>query len=211
MSTTTKRPSSFGQMARSFHLAHTFGVLDEFQSMLDSAWAKSEKRLRTKYEGLSPDGFQTEHDMEEYRTFLEDEFYQLGEVKKLCDTLSIAGLYLQVETQVKRVLGSTFPEMSKRNIAKVLRGEAAEEIDCTNLAGFDAVNELRMLNNIIKHAGSKADDALALKYPVWVANEELVGLDKAYERLKPLVKAYLRAFTNEAYDRSDLYDDQPHK
>jgi hypothetical protein len=191
------------------HLKHSFDVLDEFQSQLNSAWSLSEKRLREELEGLSPERFENEYDMEAYRAFLEDDSYQLEEVKKLGQALALSGLYRQVETQVKRVLGLTFPDMGKNKKASVLRGEAVQEIDCSKLAGFDAVNELRLLNNIIKHAGSMADAELASKYPVWVANKELADLDQAYARLRPLVKQYMKAFVDEAYDRSAAFDAAP--
>ncbi|WP_154845760.1 hypothetical protein [Pseudomonas fluorescens] len=211
MSNMPKKPFSFGQTLRFIHLNHSFDVIDEFQVHLDSAWSQSEARLRKEYEGLSADGFDNELDMEDYRSFLEDDFYQLGEVKKLGQALALSGLYRQFETQVIRVLGSTFPNMGKAKKANILRGISEPEIDCSKLVGFAAVDELRLLNNIIKHAGSKASAELATKYPNWVENTELADLDKAYARLKPLVKQYTHAFVNEAYDQSVAFEAAPAK
>jgi hypothetical protein len=202
MSTKPLKTFSFGQTMRLIHLNHSFDVLDEFISQLESAWTHSQKRLVAEYGGLSADNFENPHDMEDYRSFLEDDFYQLAEVKKLGQALAISGLYRQVETQIKRVLSSAYPDMGQDKRGKVLRGEPVTEIDCSKLSGFDAVDELRMLNNCIKHAGSVADANLASKYPTWQAQEELLDLDKAYARLKPLVKRYMHAFVNEAYDES---------
>lgn len=196
---------------RFIHLNHSFDVIDEFQIHLDSAWSQSEARLRKEYEGLNSAGFENEHDMEDYRSLLEDDYYQLGEVKKLGQALALSGLYRQFETQVMRVLGTTFPNMSKTKKANILRGIPEPEIDCSRLVGFAAVDELRLLNNIIKHAGSKASAELATKYPSWVENTELADLDKAYARLKPLVRQYTHAFVNEAYDQSAAFETAPAK
>lgn len=211
MSTTPKKSFSFGRSLRTIHLLHSFDVLDEFHSLLHSAASQSEKHLREQYEGLSADSFENEGEMEAYQSFLEDDFYQLGEAKKLGHALAISGLYRQVETHIKRVIGSTFPDIGQKKIGKILLGVPQLEIDGSKLVGFEAVDELRMLNNLIKHAGSKADADLANKYPVWVKNAELLDLDKAYERLKPLVKQYMRAFVIEAHDRSTAFETAPAK
>ncbi|PHN43103.1 hypothetical protein AO254_18335 [Pseudomonas syringae] len=211
MSTTPKKSFSFGRSWRTIHLLHSFDVLDEFHSLLHAAASQSEQNLRDQYEGLSPDSFENDEQMEAYRSYLEDDFYQLGEAKKLGHALAISGLYRQVETHIKRVLGSTFPDIGPKKISKILLGVPQSEIDGSKLLGFAAVDELRMLNNLIKHAGSKADADLAKKYAGWVENAELNDLDKAYERLKPLVKQYMRAFVNDAYDRSTAFEAAPAK
>ncbi|MEE4670447.1 hypothetical protein V2L05_14585 [Pseudomonas alliivorans] len=205
MSTKPVKTYSFGQTMRLIHLNHSFDVLDEFISQLESAWTHSQKRLAAEYDGLSADRFESENDMEDYRDFLADDYYQLNEVRKLGQALAISGLYAQVELQVKRVLASAFPDMGQDKKNRVLRGEPVTEIDCSTLPEFDAVDELRLLNNIIKHAGAVADAKLASKYPHWQANEKLFDLDKAYARLKPLIKQYMRAFVNEAYDKSTAF------
>lgn len=211
MSTTPKKTYKLGTFMRSIHLTHTFDVLDEFQSLLEFAWSQSEKRLREEYEGMTAYGFENEHAITDFRSFLEDDFHQLGEVKKLGDALAISALYRQVETQIRRVVGSTFPDANNKKKDKILLGKAVPEIDCSKLPGFDALNELRMLNNCIKHAGSKADAKLASAYPAWIENEELADLNKAYARLKPLAHQYLRAFIDEAYDRSSAFEASPAK
>lgn len=189
----------------------SFDVLDEFHSLLRSAANQSEKHLREQYEGLSSDSFENEGEMEACQAFLEDDFYQLGEAKKLGHALAISGLYRQVETHIKRVLKSAFPAIGKNKIGEILRGIPHSEIDGSKLESFEALDELRMLNNLIKHGGSKVDADLAKKYPVWVENTELHDLDKVYDRLKPLVKNYMRAFVNEAFDRSDAFETAPPK
>lgn len=194
---------------RNMQLAYSFDVLDQFHDLLQTAANESEKRLQAEYDGLSPDSFECESHMEAYRSYLDDDFYQLGEAKKLGQALAITGLYRQVETQVKRALRPTFPDMGRKKIEKILRGIPQPEIDSSKLASFDAVNELRMLNNLIKHADSRIDKELATAYPIWVENAELHDLDKTYDRLKPLIEKFIHAFINEAYDRSDAFEAAP--
>lgn len=206
MSKTPKKAFNLRKIMRTIHLEHSFDVLDEFHSLLRSAAMHSEKRLQEEYEGITPANFEYELDMEDYRSILVDDFHQLVEVKKLGHALAISGLYRQVETHIKRVLRVTFPDIGKNKIKKIVSGEPQAEIDGSVLDGFDAVNELRMLNNLIKHAESIADVELANAYPGWVAGKELHDLDKAYDRLKPIVKRYVRAFVHEAYARSDAFE-----
>ncbi len=190
---------------------YSFNVLDEFHSLLSYAAIQSENRIREQYEAIRAENFENEDHLEGYKACLEDDFHQLEEAKKLGHALAITGLYRHVETQKRRVLKTTFPDMGKKKVDKIVSGDPQNEIDCTKLIGFAAVDELRMLNNLIKHAGSKADADIAKKYSGWVENMELQDLDKAYERLKPLVKQFMRAFVNEAFDRSPAFEAAPAK
>lgn len=196
---------------RNMQLAYSFDVLDQFHDLLQTAANESANRLQAEYDGLSSESFECESHMEAYKSYLDDDFYQLAEAKKLGQALAITGLYRQVETQVKRALRPTFPEMGKNKIEKILLGIPQKEIDSSKLVGFDAINELRMLNNLIKHADSRVDKKLATAYPTWIENSELHDLDKAYDRLKPLVEKFIHAFINEAYDRSDAFEAAPAK
>jgi hypothetical protein len=55
---------------------------------------------------------------------------------------------------------------------------------------FRAIDELRLLNNAIKHEG-KVTKQLSQKYRRWCEGKKLEGLDQAYDRLRPKVPVYI--------------------
>lgn len=206
MSATGKKPYTFGRNIKAIQLQYSFDVLDQFHEILQTAVSQSQRKTQEIYDGLNPNSFECESHMEAYQSYLEDDFYQLGEVQKLAHALALSALYRQIETQTKRVLRVTFPAMGKGKIDLIVSGKPQSEIDVSTLVGFAAVEELRLLNNIIKHADNKVNDKLAAVNPIWEKNSELKDLDKTYERLKPLVRDFMRAFINEAYDRSEEFE-----
>lgn len=209
MSTTVKTGYRYGQLLKSIHLQHNCDVLDEFHSLLHSVCAQTEQSLAARYKGISPEDFEHEDDLEAYSSYLEDDFYQLEEAKKLGHALAIMGLYKQVETHINRVLRATFPDIGKGKRKSILIGDPQTEINGSKLAGHAALNELRLLNNLIKHNDSIANSELVSANPMWVAGTELQGLDVAYERLKPLVSQYMTAFVTEAYANTKEFGSPP--
>ncbi|SEJ64934.1 hypothetical protein SAMN05216201_11326 [Pseudomonas linyingensis] len=196
-----KKSAQFGAMLRNIHLNLSSEVLDEFRFHFGSSVAASRKDLQKTYDGLSDEQFECEQDRADYEGVLSDEYWQLDEVKKLGESLAIVGLYRLVETHLGAVLRVTFPSLGEDKKACLIRGNS-NEIDCTNLFGFRAVDELRLINNSIKHNDSKANGKLAMTYPGWIQDKHMENLGAHYERLKPDVMAYLKAFVNEAYAKS---------
>ena len=66
-------------------------------------------------------------------------------------------------------------------------------VDIKTLPGWDAVDEVRLVNNAIKHAG-RVSDELAKGYPKqWAAGQPLGDLAGTYARLRPNITIYLTA------------------
>ena len=55
---------------------------------------------------------------------------------------------------------------------------------------YRAIDELRLLNNAIKHTGTVTKE-LADKYKRWREGDELSGLDRAYDRFRAKVPVYI--------------------
>lgn len=199
-----KKSAQFGAMLRSIHLNINSQIIDDFRLHFHNSVAESQKALHKTYEGLTDDQFECEQDRERYEDILSDDFWQLDEVKKLGESLSIVGLYRLVETQLGTVLKVTFPSLGKKKKAGVIRGDSSE-INCHVLVGFKAIDELRLINNCIKHNDSKANNELATAYPTWVEGKEMEDLGAHYVRLKPDVTSYIKAFVNEAYVKTNEF------
>jgi hypothetical protein len=65
-----------------------------------------------------------------------------------------------------------------------------QRIDIKRIPHYRAVNELRLLNNAIKHAG-RVTAELAKEYPRWKQGRNLTGVGAAYERLRRPVPSYI--------------------
>lgn len=167
-------------------------ILGSFRTQLEEQHQSELKELEEVY-GEEDNGIE----------FLADESYVLDEVLDLGGQLAIVALYRIVELKSSKILGWRWSEEDIKkmnlykadNLAKALRGELG--IDIKALPGFAAVDELRLLNNAIKHQGRVS--AQLAKYPGWVQGEPLREFGAAYTRLAPSVPDYLKALAGHIF------------
>ncbi len=117
-------------------------------------------------------------------SFQEDEVNFLEEVQDLADSLSISALYSKLEITVKHMCEIAILGVNRRNLfrfdklADSLRGAG---IDITTLVGYDRVDELRCLNNAIKHAGLAGPE---LTQYGWTVGDPINGITASYPQLQ---------------------------
>jgi hypothetical protein len=130
----------------------------------------------------------------EVQEFLADEVQELDNISQLADQLFIVALYGVVEINTARMLAHEFGKPAARNASKINKLHSflkdKKGLELTSVPHYRAIDELRLLNNAIKHAGQVTRE-LAKKYPRWHEGKQLDGLDKAYNRLRPSVSAYI--------------------
>ena len=97
--------------------------------------------------------------------------------------LIIIGLYKQCELYLKSAVELRFPNESKSK-KKILANLNS------SLDEYHAINELRLVNNCIKHQG-KVSKSLSAEYSFWVFGELLGDLSVIYNRLKNKVVRYI--------------------
>ncbi|EPD6977562.1 hypothetical protein ACSDVY_004678, partial [Vibrio alginolyticus] len=97
--------------------------------------------------------------------------------------LLIIGLYKQTEIYFKAVVAEHHDDKSNRVRDKLCSLNSS-------LQYYDAINELRLLNNCVKHAGI-VSKSLADNYPKWGEGELLGNLLLDYERLIADVRRYV--------------------
>lgn len=157
--------------------------IDRFREHVDQGRAARFRSLKKRAEDLPPDA----------QEFLADELYQLQSVSHLADQLSIIALYRVVELTTGRMLAHEFGKAAEKkasDIAKVLHLLKNEKgVDLASVPHYRTIDELRHLNNAIKHSG-RVTKELA-KYPRWKEGDQLTGLAEAYERLRPKVPPYI--------------------
>ncbi len=128
-----------------------------------------------------------------HRSWIEDDAIYKFSVVDLAGELYILALYKRVELKHKELVRFFNLEVGTRNLSnwndlwKVLPPEAKK------LPEFNAVNELRLLNNAIKHEGVISKQ-LAKNYPHHGQfGDELTDLSISFERLEPIACKYIKA------------------
>ena len=179
-------------------------TLDEFRGHLETSLRRRQKHLEEEYSGLTEDQFEDPRDIEGYRMHLSDLISEVGAVQYLADELSIVALYKQVELHLKRVIAKNFPSINEKKLSDIEFVKKTILFDIEALTDFPAYDELRLINNAIKHQG-KVTKPLGDKFPVWKEGEELKELGVAYSRLLPLTKNYVQHFVSMAYANSQKF------
>jgi len=195
---------SIGKMLESFDRRFDLETLEEFQRHFESSVAAREKSLNSEYNSLTVDQFEDPEELPIFQSYLEDEFFCLGEVKTLGYELCIVALYKQVELHTKQVVKRNFPSVDEKALFNFAKLKAALPFKIIKLKNYAAVNELRLINNAIKHEGHVSKE-LAKYYPIWKAGEKLDGLEFAFNRLSPLLQKYVEEFVTAAYAHSVRY------
>ena len=145
--------------------------VDRFREHVHDARAKRQSALQKRAESLPL----------EVQEFLADETRELDIISRLADQLSIVALYRVVETNTGRMVAHEFGKAAAKKatyieeLKKLLREKKGVEL--TRVPHYRAIDELRRLNNEIKHAG--------------LEGKKLDTLGMAYARFRPKVPAYI--------------------
>jgi len=127
--------------------------------------------IKTKVEKASPEQYDTEHDYRFHIDSLIDEDKQLKEVKDISRKLAVVGLYMSVKTFTKKIMKFLYHNLDEKTREKklrslhkwsVLRKELNDlcGLDFSAISEYSVIDELRCLNNVIKH-GSYVDKELS--------------------------------------------------
>lgn len=171
--------------------------IENFRHSLNSSIDTDLKRLDSSYETASASDFEDHGDVESYRNHLEGLMDSYCSAKSLGSELCIIALYKKVEIKIKKIVKSVNPELSVNRISTYSK-LVLEYPQLTALDGFLSFDELRLINNSIKHGGEVLS-SLSKSFPDWIEGEELDGLDEAYMRLLPGIKRYMSEFVEMLY------------
>lgn len=172
--------------------------IDEFLDHLNASLNRRIKRFEEEERNLSTDQFEDPRDIDGYRDHLADLAASSHAAKALGDELSILALYKKVEAHIGRVIKRRLPTTAKMNLSYFKNLCSALPFDIKAINGYSGFNELRLLNNSIKHGG-KVSSELAKEFPMWKEDDELSGLGDAFQRLLPEVKRYVADFAEKLY------------
>ena len=166
--------------------------IDSFFDLAKKAWMSEKKSL----EEIASSSGETFPDDDRWV----DDFAELDELALLSTEFAIIGLWRCIELYRKSTMRATLGNDATQHPFEYTYEEFKEYLLClkierTKVRCARSVNELRCLNNAIKH-GRKIDGELA-KLPRWKnkKGDELGDLESHYLRLRPFAKRYLEDLT----------------
>ena len=159
-------------------------LLEKLQKILNADNARLEDIKKTELDIFNHSNCQCENEAYEFTTerLIEVEFQH--SFLELSAELLIVGLYKQCEIYNKKLVTVLCSEKSKHEIDKLCKLNK-------NLRFYHAINELRLVNNCVKHSGMVSNE-LATTYSGWVKETALGYLLPTYERLISDVRRYMK-------------------
>ena len=162
---------------------------------------------------------------QEYRDSLlvgiENENYNLEESVKLSHQLAVVALYIKIELHIKVVCRIAFPELEadKLYMIKYLeKGLKKRGIKIRGFPTFSFFDELRCINNDIKHGGVVGKELA--NYSGWIKMEDVLNIGAAFKRLAPGCVSFISELVQAIIDKQaegwtmfkeSTYNNQIHK
>lgn len=179
--------------------------IDEIRALINSSTERRINNLKKEYDNINERAFDADEyvfDIDGYKDHLIDLMINANNIKALADELSILALFKSIEVKISKIIDSKFENNGKHSfVGKLKLLTPNEKVD--TLKGYDAYNELRLINNAIKHAGMVSNE-LASAYPLWIEGEKLEHIDAAYNRLLPHVKYFVLETVSKIYELSSV-------
>ncbi len=170
-------------------------------------WTDLSKNDPEKYNELEEVAQQTGHSLmiQKYQyieevAYLEDELFALNEIK-------IIYAFKHLEINIKNLISISYNDKSINkqfnwdNLKQYLN---LKSIDIHKVNGYNEVNQLREVNNSLKHSNELNNDSLK-NYPEFNKEKTITyqSLEKFYARIKNFPNIFLSSLSNRIFD--DLY------
>ncbi|MDC8443625.1 hypothetical protein JJO83_13095 [Halomonas aquamarina] len=150
-------------------------VIDGLYYAACEAESNIKKKSASVLDDLESDSSTSDSERNELELFLGDDAYEAELIRQTSEEMVIIALYKTVEIATKRMLASSglFSESEVRSFFRIkeLKRLAGQRVDrLEEIPGFYSYDELRCINNCIKHSG-KVDDELS-RFPRWGKGEK---------------------------------------
>jgi hypothetical protein len=158
-----------------------------------------EKELSSKASEIENDSSLNEDERYSLMDSISDESYVNQQTTDLIGEMQIIALYKTVEIAIKRMLKASdlFTEKQLESffrISKLKKQIKNKVCDLTTLQGYGEYDELRCINNCIKHSG-KVNKELSV-YSGWYEGDPINEFHPTYQRLKSNVKSFVSELKN---------------
>ena len=110
----------------------------------------------------------------------------------MTDDLCILALHKKLEITIKKLVIKFYPTLKASELYKIDYLKKELPFDIASFSSYAAADELRLINNAIKHNGA-VSKALA-KYTGWIEGQPLIDCGSAFSRLAPGIETYVGEF-----------------
>lgn len=196
-------PEVFSRLAN-FQIDFLERLLDMVNTQRNKALEELKQRAK---EEEKEDFRRTKQEYEASIDAFVDERWLLDEAQSQAEQLSIVGLYRTVEFLTKKIISRPYYGHKakikechdwcklKKNLEKDFFG-----FDLSNIVSYDTVDELRRLNNAIKHNDGVVTAKLA-EFSGWKEGEKIRNLRPHFDRFAAHIPKYLADFTEKLNDQ----------
>lgn len=135
---------------------------------------------------------------------IENDSFTLDESVKLSCQLAVVALYMKMELRIKRACRIAYRGIKAEQLYKMhfLDKELKRRgIKIRDLPHFSSYDELRCINNDIKHGGVVGKELA--KYPGWKLGDDLSNIDTAYERIAPGCRSFIFELIQAMLDKKE--------
>lgn len=177
--------------------------IDEFRFHVARSIEQSSRPLSKREDETKEEDFEDRHDYEANLSHLNDQQVELGRIENLADELSIIALNKKAETATNGIIDWYLPDLPKKDRHNIGTLKDILPFDAKQIDEYAARDELRLLNNAIKHEDGVVSGPLSNAYPDWGdKGAPLEEVRKAYERLAPRVQKFIQAFAAKCREHS---------
>jgi len=172
------------------------GILKEFRDHLEKHFVQQKQDLEKKaleiQKRFPQNSKEYGYDIDDY---LDDTNHLFKEIVKIGDMLLMIGLYRIVELKTKNALkwryeGGEAKLLQRFDWKKVKQRLEKDGIKIDDISYYSEIDELRLINNAIKHMG-KVTQELSAEYPEWNAGDEFNNLSTKFYRYCEIIPKYV--------------------
>ena len=128
-----------------------------------------------------------DEEYEEYE-FLNDEADRIANIALIGEELAIIGLYKTIEVAIKKCakLSELFTQTEISNMFKfneLKLNFLDKHIDIEKIEHFNSFDELRIINNCLKHSGKVNKELVKINADKWILNSDIKNPRECFNRL----------------------------
>lgn len=133
---------------------------------------------------------------------IQDLMYLDEEIIAICETKIIYG-FKHFEISLKKLLGIAFgknDQIKKFKWHELINFFKHKKINISKLDGYEEINQMRIVNNVLKHSNDKIDAQIST-FPEFLNQESLhfLQLIKFYDRVKNSPEVFLNSLSAELH------------
>ncbi|ENM7921188.1 hypothetical protein OPW41_21615 [Vibrio europaeus] len=182
---------SWKNFARKFEKELELDSLDSIQALVTPALNKRKSNIQEEYGNLSKDQFESEYDFESYRDCMADDYAEAQSVADTLNEMIVTALYKLIELKRKSLFKRYVNDVNERRLSYIDYVVSQCPYDMSSLSENRKIEELRLINNCIKHNDSEASQELVDSNPAYTIGEKLSISSADIDNYKIAARLYI--------------------